>query len=138
MNSTSSSKWLIRLLILCVLSVALLFSLQEQEANALVFSCGEDLNHCTFNCALAHQNDVQAYHACRMGCLDAYDACSFCTFNSQPPDCAGSYDIPEPYPVVANYTMCMDECANCLFLPLMDVGDCYTPCKVHCIETYAQ
>ncbi len=70
MNSTSSSKWLIRLLILCVLSVALLFSLQEQEANALVFSCGEDLNHCTFNCALAHQNDVQAYHACRMGCLD--------------------------------------------------------------------
>ena len=133
----SPSKCLIRLLVLFVLSAAFFVLLLEPKASAVDdYSCATNLGLCTYQCAVSHQNDLPAYQACNANCELNYNSCSSCAFTELPPDCEGEYDFPEPYPVVANYTQCMDNCANCLFLPLAERGACFSPCKIHCIEAY--
>jgi hypothetical protein len=141
MNNKSSSRSLVRslFLLLCLLSVPLWLPLEGPTARAFDdYSCQTNLGFCNYNCAVAHQNDLPAYQACAAGCNLQYNSCATCDFIGLPPDCEGGYDFPEPYPVVSDFFQCMDNCANCRFLPFNEIGACFVPCKAHCIATYAQ
>jgi hypothetical protein len=134
-----SIQWPIRLLVLCLVVGGFAVSASRERVKADGHDCQHDRDLCTYNCAWANWGDLSAYNACLSTCNSSYDTCAACDFNGFPDGCMDSVDNPEPYPVVADYTMCMDNCySTCNWLPLgPERYACFSPCKVDCINNYA-
>ena len=135
----SSARWPLRLLILCVLIGLIFISSSREKARADVqYSCENQLSFCYYNAAVANEGDLTGYGESAGDCDINYLQCQACDRDGFPEGCMGGVDIPEPYPVVADYTMCMSNCASaCNWLPLGERGACFVPCKVNCIDLYA-
>ena len=138
MNKMSFARWPLRVSLFCLIFGSLLMSSPKQRAKATGdYSCENLQSFCIYNCAVANENDIDAYRACEAQCELNLNSCNVCTADDLPPNCEGGYDIPEPYPIVADFTMCMDNCGVCNFLPLAERSACFVPCKVNCINLYA-
>ena len=108
----------------------LLLSSPKQPVKASDYSCISLMEFCYYNCAVAHENNLQAYNACAAQCELNRNGCEVCTQYQLPPNCEGGFDdLPEPYPVVANYTQCMDNCMSCLWLPPAERYECWNPAR---------
>ena len=137
MKQNRSRKWPFRVIALCLILAPLAISASKESANADGWSCQGDLEMCIYNCAASYAPLLPEYQACRAQCEMQYNSCSQCDIISEPPDCDGGYDFPEPWPVFANFSMCMDDCNTaCNWLPLGERSACFVPCKSNCIETY--
>lgn len=138
MNKKSSAKWPLRMILFCFIFGSLLISSPKQRAKAVGdYSCEHLQSFCLYDCAVACDNDVDCYATCEAQCELDRNSCDVCTADDLPPDCDGAYEIPEPYPIVADFTMCMDNCGVCNFLPLAKRSACFVPCKADCIALYA-
>jgi hypothetical protein len=137
MTSKRSFTWTTRLLLLALALTPLLLSAPKQPVKAFTYTCTQLMEFCYYNCAVANEGDATAYNACAAQCELNRNGCETCTQYQLPQNCSGGFeDMPEPYPVVANYTMCMDNCLSCMWLPPAERSECWSPCKVSCIELY--
>ena len=135
MQKNSYAKWHRGLIILSLVLGTLLISSPQEEVRADIdYTCLEYFNFCLYNCAVAHEGDPQAYSACRANCEMTQNSCNTCRFSGIPDDdCEGVFEWPEPWPVWADFTMCMDACQVCNTLPLVERSACFVPCKAHCL-----
>ena len=131
--------WPLRLSIFGVLLGLIFISSSRDKAKAYVdYSCENQYSFCTYNCAVACQADPACYASCRAGCQLNNNTCETCETHNFPPGCMDGVDIPEPYPVFADFSMCMDDCnSSCNWLPLAERSACFVPCKANCIALYA-
>ena len=138
MNRKRFTNWPSRLILLSVLLASLLVLRPQESAKASGdYSCSQLYSFCVYSCAVQANGNLDVYDACRIAnCETMYLSCESCAISGQPADCEGGYEIPEPYPGVADYTMCMDNCAACSFLPLAERSACFVPCKTNCIALY--
>jgi hypothetical protein len=136
MNKKPFAKRASRLILFCLLLVPLLISSPKQRVKADVdYSCENLYSFCVYNCAVATGGWDPEYTACRQQCEVMYMSCSTCDSFGEPPDCE-DVDIPEPYPVWADWTQCMDSCQACNSLPMIDRSACFVPCKANCLALY--
>ena len=139
MPNKRSLKLTTRLLLLFVLGLtALVLSAPQQRVvKADVYTCIQYMEFCYYDCAVQYQGNSQEYNECAAQCELNRNGCETCTQYQLPPDCEGGYDdLPQPWPVVDNYNQCMDNCANCLWLPSPERSECWSPCKASCIALY--
>lgn len=113
-----------RIFTLAIMIGALAFLISTEKVQATE-DCDTQYGYCIYNCVNLQGGD---YAECRMNCEHSFEDCL----------ADGGDPIPAPYPVVSDYSQCMDTCLDCLSLPAEDRYDCYSPCKSYCIATYAQ
>lgn len=133
----TSPRWPLRLLILGVVLGLVFISSSRDKARAdITYSCEQQYGFCTYNCSVACYGDPQCYTQCRWQCEMNNNTCHVCD-NYPFLGCMGGVDIPEPYPVFADFSMCMDDCnTSCNWLPLGERAGCFVPCKANCIALY--